>query len=62
MNKTLNDYKTGAIIGPATEAQIEASRNAGRPEGTFCIDADGDPCEANADPAVFGPLRTVWVS
>src|SRR5262245_3116543 len=57
---TLVDYRTGEPIGPATQAQRDASRAAGD-VGAFTIDRDGDPCPDSADAAVFGPLRSVFV-
>jgi hypothetical protein len=57
---TLIDYTTGEPIGPATEAQHRASRAAGD-TGAFTIDRDGEPVASDADEAVFGPTRTVYV-
>lgn len=37
---TLMDYATGDYIRPATEAEAEASRNAG-PEGVILVEIDG---------------------
>lgn len=37
---TLNNYKTGEVIRPATPEEIEASRNAGA-EGVIEVTLDG---------------------
>ncbi len=57
---TLVDYVTGEPIGPATREQFHASDAAGE-TGAFEVDRDGNPVPADADEAVFGPTRTVYV-
>lgn len=56
----LYDYVIGGPIGPATRAQRDASRAAGE-TGVFTVDRNEEPCPPDADPAVFGPVRTVYV-
>ncbi len=57
----LTDYTTGEAIRPATEAERDASRAAGGP-GVFRVDRGGEICSADADPAVYGPTRDVFVA
>lgn len=57
---TLYDMTTGEHIGPATKGQRAAS-DAASETGAFVIDRDAVPVDVSADPAVFGPLRTVYV-
>lgn len=58
---TLTDYVTGETIRPATVDELEASRSAGE-TGAFTVDRDGAICAADADDAVYGPKRTVFVA
>lgn len=58
---TLTDYVTGEAIRPATEAERDASRSAGE-TGAFTVDRDLEICAAEADDAVYGPKRTVYVA
>jgi hypothetical protein len=57
----LTDYVTGERIGPATREQRDASRQAGV-TGAFKIDRDGGACAEDADEAVYGPTRWVFVA
>jgi hypothetical protein len=61
-SETLYDATSGEEIGPATPAQVAWWKERGDHEyGTFLVDKDGDPCDPSVDPAVFGPLRAVYV-
>jgi hypothetical protein len=60
----LTDYMTGEKIRPATREEYERSERAGQSgdgTGVFTVDRDLDPCPADADPIVFGPVRLVYV-
>lgn len=58
---TLMDYTTGQPIGPATAEQAAAQGRRVDEPGAFRVDRDGQPCADNADEAVFGPTRVVYV-
>ena len=59
---TLMDLATGERIGPATAEQAAwASEHGHRDTGGFAVDEDGNPRHDDADPAVFGKLRSVYI-
>ncbi|MGE5827598.1 MAG: hypothetical protein ACM30G_04440, partial [Micromonosporaceae bacterium] len=59
---TLMDLASGEKIGPATAEQATWASEHGHPDsGGFAVDAEGTPRPADADPAVYGELRTVYI-
>lgn len=59
---TLVDLATGERIGPATAEQATwADEHGHRDSGGFMIDTEGTPRHADADPGVYGELRTVYI-
>jgi hypothetical protein len=52
---TLNDYKTGAVIRPATHSEWEASMEAALHDGgRGVIEVDGKPVYVDGNPAPAG--------